>query len=117
MPKMLSIFVHSCRAENKEHYLKPKMPEIKSSGNSVFVVLFSTKEKFEKEKMKYVMSERQKKALQYANEHGKITNSEFRKLFPDITDRTALNDLTDLVSKKILAKKGKTKSAYYIIPK
>ena len=34
-----------------------------------------------------------------------------------ITGRTALNDLKDMVDKGLLQKEGKTKNAYYIIPK
>lgn len=46
-----------------------------------------------------------------------IANREYRTLFPEITSRTALNDLRELVDKGLLQKKGSTKGAYYIIPK
>ncbi len=61
------------------------------------------------------LNERQKKALKYLKKHEKITNRKYRELSPEITDRTALNDLTDLVKKGILAKKGKTKDAHYVL--
>lgn len=62
---------------------------------------------------------RQKKALNYVKEKGKITNKEYRLLHPGITDRTALNDLLDMVRKKVLKRVGKTRGArYYLrIPK
>ena len=54
----------------------------------------------------------------------RITNNEYRKLFPGITDRTVLNDLRDMVKKGVLIKVGKTRSTFYqfrnnseIIPK
>jgi len=43
----------------------------------------------------------------------RITNNEYRKLFPGITDRTVLNDLRDMVKKEILVKVGKTRSTFY----
>ena len=61
------------------------------------------------------MNERQRKALEYLKKYGKITNKEYRNMFPGITDRTVLNDLTDLVKKGILNKTGKTKGAYYAL--
>lgn len=35
-----------------------------------------------------------------------ITNKEYREINPKISDRTALNDLNDLVKKGIIAAKG-----------
>jgi len=70
------------------------------------------------------LNERQKKALEYISQMNRITNNEYRKLFPGITDRTVLNDLRDMVKKGILIKVGKTKNTFYqfrnnseIIPK
>ncbi len=70
------------------------------------------------------LNERQKKAIEYISQKNKITNNEYRKLFPGITDRTVLNDLRDMVKKGILVKVGKTKNTFYqfrnnseIIPK
>lgn len=102
--------------EHKEHPLHPKKPKIQSSENSTLVTLFSTKEKFEKKEI-IKLNKRQKKALEYMNEHKIITNKEYRELFPEITSRTALNDLKDLIDKGLLKKEGTTKNAYYTIPK
>ena len=70
------------------------------------------------------LNERQKKAIEYISQKNRITNNEYRKLFPGITDRTVLNDLRDMVKKEILVKVGKTKNTFYqfrnnseIIPK
>jgi len=92
------------------------MPKMLSSENGTLVTLFSTKEMFEKEES-IQLNKRQKKALEYVNEHKIITNRECRELFPEITSRTVLNDLNDLVDKGLLKKEGKIKNAYYTIPK
>ena len=106
--------------EHKGHPLKPKLPKISSDVYTTNVTLFSTKEKFAKpevERFRIKLNERQKKALEFVDREGKITNREYRKLFIGITDRTVLNDLTDMVRKRLLKRVGKRKGAYYIIPK
>jgi len=45
----------------------------------------------------------------------KITNKEYRKINSDISDRTALIDLMDLVEKKVIVAKGTKKYRYYIL--
>lgn len=83
------------------------------------------KEKFKEDKInQFSLNERQKKAIEYISQKNRITNNEYRKLFPGITDRTVLNDLRDMVKKEILVKVGKTKNTFYqfrnnseIIPK
>jgi len=104
--------------EHKRHVLKPKRPRIKADPISTLVVIFSVKDKFQNEEIKKLeLNERQKKILEFVREQGKITNRDHRKLFPEISDRTALNDLKDMVRKRILTREGKTKSAVYRIPK
>ena len=72
------------------------------------------KEKFKEDKInQFPLNERQKKALEYISQVNRITNYEYRKLFPGITDRTVLNDLRDMVKKGILVKVGKTKNTFY----
>ncbi len=99
--------------ENKEHYLKPKMPEIKSSENSTFVTLFSTKEKFEKEKPKYILNERQKKSLQYIKNKGRIDNKTYVCEYK-VSSATAKRELRDMVGKGILKQFGRGRAIYYI---
>ncbi|PKP59867.1 MAG: hypothetical protein CVT88_04380 [Candidatus Altiarchaeales archaeon HGW-Altiarchaeales-1] len=101
--------------EHKKHILKPELPSIKADRDSVLITLFSTKDKFEEEKFEVELNHRQKRAIEHIKKYGKITNKDYRKLFLEISDRTVLGDLTDLVRKEILTKKGRTKGAYYII--
>ncbi|MBP6979955.1 Fic family protein, partial [Candidatus Curtissbacteria bacterium] len=61
------------------------------------------------------LTERQAKIVEYIQSYGKITNREWRSLLPDYSDDTVLRDLKDLIKKKIIKKKGTTKSAAYIM--
>ena len=61
------------------------------------------------------LNERQIKAVMYVKERGKITNKEYQKVC-DISERTATRDLTDLVSREVLAQVGVTgKGTRYIL--
>lgn len=58
------------------------------------------------------LNERQKKAIQYIKINKKITRAEYAKLF-SCSIRTAFNDIQNLTSKDILARKGTGKNTYY----
>ncbi len=61
------------------------------------------------------LNERQKKGVSVCKNTGKLGNKEYRGLY-NISDRTALRDLSDLVDKGILKRIGKTgQQTYYII--
>ncbi|MBU3958133.1 MAG: helix-turn-helix domain-containing protein [Nanoarchaeota archaeon] len=99
--------------EHKAHPLKPKMPEIKADEYSVLVIIYSTKEKFEKGTSE--INERQKKAIDYARNKGKITNEEYQKI-ADAAKKTATRDLQNLVSRGVFIKTGRTgKGVYYTL--
>ncbi len=100
--------------EHKKHSLKPKMPEIDTDRYTITVTLFSTKQKFEQEKI-IELNERQKQAVEYLRKHRKITNKEYRRLFPRISTETARLDLKDLIDKDILEKQGTKKGVFYRI--
>ncbi|MCL5411771.1 MAG: Fic family protein [Patescibacteria group bacterium] len=59
------------------------------------------------------LNERQIQLVEYMETNGKISNPDFRILFPMVSDDTMLRDLKDLIDKGIVRKKGKTKNAYY----
>jgi len=61
------------------------------------------------------LDERQKKAVEYLLKNKKITNKEYRELSPNISDRTALNDLNELVAREIIMAVGAKKNRYYIL--
>ena len=73
------------------------------------------KSRFTPEQMKKAgLSDRQIKGVLYVSENGNISNSEYQDL-NGISDRTALRDLEDLVSKQILTRKGERKSTRYFL--
>ncbi len=61
------------------------------------------------------MNERQAKALAYIQEHGRITNREYRQLCPEVSAETLRLDLADLVKRGILLKVGAKRGTYYIL--
>ncbi len=73
------------------------------------------KNRFTEEQLRKLdLNERQIKAVSYIKENGSVTNGEYRKL-NETSDRTALRDLDDLVSKEILEKRGEKKAAKYFL--
>lgn len=62
-----------------------------------------------------VLSERQMKLVEYIETYGSISNKAWRSLLSDYSDDTILRDLKDLVSKKLVKKKGSTKGAVYVL--
>jgi len=61
------------------------------------------------------MNERQAKALDYVQKHGRITNGEYQELCPDVSSETLRLDLVDLVEKGVLLKVGAKRGTYYIL--
>jgi ATP-dependent DNA helicase RecG len=62
------------------------------------------------------LSDRQTRAVLFIKEHGQITNSQFQKAF-QVSDRTALRDLEDLVQRKVVVKIGEKRSTRYLLQK
>ncbi|MEM5811396.1 MAG: ATP-binding protein [Candidatus Aenigmatarchaeota archaeon] len=60
------------------------------------------------------LKERQIKAINYIKEKGRITRAEYVKLC-GCSERTALNDLVELVNKNILVRADEGKKTYYIL--
>jgi ATP-dependent DNA helicase RecG len=61
------------------------------------------------------MNERQMRAMLYLQQHGRITNREYRDLCPDVSQETVRLDLTDMVDKALVMKIGDKKGTYYIL--
>jgi Fic family protein len=59
------------------------------------------------------ITERQEKIIEWLNNYGFFRNQDFAILFSELSDDTVLRELKVLVDNKIIAKKGKTKSARY----
>jgi ATP-dependent DNA helicase RecG len=61
------------------------------------------------------LNERQHQALAYVHTNGRITNSEYQQLTPDVSAETIRRDLADLVDKNILLRIGEKRATYYIL--
>lgn len=61
------------------------------------------------------LNERQIKLVEYIEKVGYLSNQQFGELLPMVSEDTVLRDLKDLMVKKIIRKKGKTKAARYIM--
>ena len=58
------------------------------------------------------LGKRQAKAIVYVSKYGRITNDEYQKL-TKCSDRTATNDLKEMVRKKVLRAEGRGRGTYY----
>jgi hypothetical protein len=63
------------------------------------------------------LSERQITIMEEMTIQGEMTIKEIRGVLPMVSDDTILRDLKDLILKKLLRKKGKTKGAVYVLGK
>jgi ATP-dependent DNA helicase RecG len=61
------------------------------------------------------LTERQQQALAFIRTHGRITNSDFQALAPDVSAETIRRDLSDLVEKNLLLRIGEKRATYYIL--
>ena len=61
------------------------------------------------------LNDRQLKLVEYMQEYSAVSNKEWRSLLPMVSDDTILRDLKALMKKGLVKKRGKTKSAYYVL--
>lgn len=61
------------------------------------------------------LNPRQIKIVEHIENVGYLSNQEFKNLLPMVSEDTVLRDLKDLIGKKLIKKKGKTKAARYIM--
>lgn len=63
------------------------------------------------------INSRQESAIIYLHQksNSRITNSDLKKMFPDVHPETIRRDLVDLVNKKILNKMGQKRGSYYVL--
>ncbi len=61
------------------------------------------------------LSERQMKLVEYLGQNGEAKMQDLKSVLPMVSEDTVLRDLKDLIDKKIVKKKGKTKAARYLM--
>lgn len=88
-------------------------PNIEELTGGVAITLY--KDKTNKDYLKGLsLKEHQIKAIEYVKEHGEITNSTYQSLF-NVSERTALRYLDELVSLDVFKKVGEKKGTKYKI--
>ena len=86
-------------------------PTITALDGGILVTLF--KDKYSTEQLKALgLSERQIAAVEFVKVNGKITNNELQLLL-NLSERTILRELDDLVNNNILVRKGEKKGTFY----
>ncbi len=90
-------------------------PQFTAAPHSFSVLLTNKRERPVTPKWTRSMSERQMKALAYVRETGSITNSDFRRLCPNVSAETLRLDLVNLVNQGLLLKIGSKKGTHYIL--
>ena len=63
---------------------------------------------------KFGLNERQVESVRHIKKYGRITRTEYEKLFP-VSARTASRELEELCKKRIIEKKDKGPSVYYLL--
>ena len=63
------------------------------------------------------LNPRQEAALVFLNRDGnpRITNSNLQAMYPDVHPETIRRDLSDLVTKGVLEKRGQKRGSYYVL--
>jgi len=90
-------------------------PQFKAQPFLFSVVFYNKQERPPIAQWQRTMNERQAKALEYLQRHGRITSREYRGICPDVSAETLRLDLSDLVERGILLKVGDKKGTYYIL--
>ncbi len=61
------------------------------------------------------LNERQQAAVKFLEANQRITNRDYRELYPEVSEETIRRDLADLVEAGLLLKMGDKKGTYYIL--
>jgi len=59
------------------------------------------------------LNRRQRMALEYIKEKGRITNRDLQELCPRVTRKTVARDMKELIEKRLIRQRGKKKGVYY----
>lgn len=91
-------------------------PKFESPGHRFTVILYNARDQGRAaQPWEGSMNERQLKALEYVQQNGFITNSDYRQLCPHVGAETLRLDLADMVNRSILLKIGDKRGTRYIL--
>lgn len=100
----------------KEHGLKK--PEFSESETEFTVTLYGPGDKFmvaEVEELLKSLNSRQRSLEKYFSQNERLTMQDFAKMHPDVTRRTLIRDLNNLVKKGFLKRHGVRRGTYYTL--
>lgn len=120
-PRLTDIFAITVESEDLTGWLEYLSRVLSDAGNKARVKIMNLvgdRPIFKSEGGKVIsLSERQITIMEEMTIQGEMTIKEIRAILPMVSDDTILRDLKDLILKKLLRKKGKTKGAVYILGK
>ncbi|MFO7632392.1 MAG: ATP-binding protein [Caldilinea sp.] len=91
-------------------------PIFESPGHRFTVILHNTRDQVRAaQPWESNMNERQLKALEFVQQNGSISNSDYRQLCPHVGPETLRLDLVDMVNRSILLKIGDKRGTRYIM--
>jgi ATP-dependent DNA helicase RecG len=91
-------------------------PQFEAKTHRFTVILFNTRDQARvAQQWEGNMNERQMKALEHIQQHGSITNGDYRGLCPHVGAETLRLDLADMVARGILLKIGDKRGTRYIM--
>jgi ATP-dependent DNA helicase RecG len=91
-------------------------PKFECPGHRFTVILYNVRDAAKAEQpWEGSMNERQLKALEFVQQHGGITNGDYRQLCPHVGAETLRLDLADMVTRGILLKIGDKRGTRYIL--
>ena len=100
-----------------EYFLK-SISQVATDTKGKLMMLIGETPAFRSENGKVMpLTERQIAIMEDLTLRGETTIKEIRSILPAISDDTILMDLKDLIEKKMIKKKGKTKGATYVLGK
>jgi len=88
-------------------------PKFESPGHRFTVILYNARDR-RREPWEQSMNERQLKALEFVQQNGSISNSDYRQICPHVGAETLRLDLADMVTRGLLLKIGDKRGTRYI---
>jgi ATP-dependent DNA helicase RecG len=107
--------------EIEAHPFQPQPPVFHDTGASVIVMLHGAELPPEESDVAQSptavdinLSERQGRALEYLQAYGRITRSEYCRMY-NVADSEAYRELSDLVNQSMIARQGRGRGTFYIL--
>ena len=95
-------------------------PRFQETVNGFRLTLLGAGEAFagtrlDRSRLQVTLNERQEAAMKFLNANQRITNRDYRDLYPDVSEETIRRDLADMVEAGLLLKMGDKRGTFYIL--